>query len=123
MKSFEVERNQTNVEALNEAIRTSLGEAFSGLSTRPGFVTLYFSDEATGTEMEEARNLAILHDPAVLSSRQAGEQARRKALATARQRHQSPLDESQFDSEAGAIQALAARVAWLEQEIRDLCDL
>lgn len=123
MKSFEVKRDRINTDALNSAIRASLGDVYTGLSSKPGMVTLYFGDEASGTEMEAARDIAILHDPVVLSPRQEAENARRGVLASVREANADSLDSSQYDSEAPLMRQLAQKIIWLEEEIRDLRDL
>lgn len=120
MQTFEIERTRTNAEALDAEIRSELGEAFLGLSTEPGKVVLHFADEATGTQMQNARDKAVLHDADVLSPRQEAEEARRQVIINSRERLKNSLDVSQFTGETNPVKDLAERVAWLEAEIRDL---
>lgn len=120
MKSFEVERQQTNVQALDSDIREALGATFLGLSTQEGKVILHFAEDVSGTQMKLARDKAVLHDPDILSASQEAELARQQNIVTSRERMKTSLDVAEFASETSMVKTLVERVAWLEAEVRDL---
>lgn len=114
-------QGRVNVEALDEALRTALGEAFAGLTTGGGRVVLHVAENTPPEAISQARSMVNRHDPAQLSTRQRAEQQRKARLQQAREQYRgSDLDPVIFDQLTPEIALLARKIAWLEQEIADL---
>ncbi len=112
---------RVNVEALDETLRTALGEGFAGLTTGSGRVVLHVAENTPPEVIGQARGMVSRHDPTQFSTRQQAEQQRRARLQRAREQYRgSDLDPAVFDQLAPEIALLARKVAWLEQEIADL---
>jgi len=112
-----------NVRSLDAELRDVVGIGYIGLSTRLSDVIVFFEDDTTSELVRQAADVVANHDASILTAEQEAEIAREQALATARNRYPDALDPALFDSSPVDVQALAERLAWLEQEIRDLRDL
>ena len=116
---------EINRAALNDSLSTALGAAYSGFADRElpqGFsLIVYLSGEISPAQIDTLNNLIAAHDPRQLTAEQQARQAQQQKLAAARRDYQgSDLDPGDYAAEDGPIQALARKVAWLEQEIADL---
>lgn len=114
-----------NIEALEAELRADLGALVKGVSAGPYGVMLHLGDQAAARDIQQARALAAAHDPAVRTPQQIAAGQRQQRLAQGRADHADPLNPADYIPGAGAPQAeliarLAARLAWLETEIRDL---
>lgn len=115
MKEITIERSAVNIESLDAELRAALGTSVSGLSVARGRVTVHLADTALDVEVEQARQLVIKHDPAALTPQQQQAQRQAAKLASARQANTADLDTAKFIDPL--LSELAAKVAWLEQEI------
>ena len=120
MREIMIERSTVNIEALDATLRTALGQAISGVSSRAGQVIVHLSATVSQAQIDQARSIVIAHDPAQLTAEQQAEIDRRQALETARAANTTPLNTADYNSETAAIQQLAQKIAWLEQEIDNL---
>lgn len=120
MKSRQFEKTQVNIEALDTELRQQFGDTFVGLSTDSQNIILHFEDDVTDNGIQAARSMLAAHDPTVLTSSQAKQASRQQAIDLARSQFTEDLDVSSFDSQPNLIRLLAERIAWLEQEVRDL---
>jgi hypothetical protein len=119
MYSIDVERGSINTALLEQELRAQCGDLYFGLSTRPGFVTLFLSDQADVVLLDAARRLVELHDASRLTEAQVKAIAERTALESARRNTGSVLDPNDFRDDALLLR-LAEKITWLEREIRDL---
>jgi hypothetical protein len=115
MHEIELKLGRVNSELLDQQLRQALGAVYAGLSTRRQVVLLYLTVAATPAEMEQAERIARQHDPAQLSPRQQQEQ-----LLEGQRAAQITLNQQDFTHQSPALQALVAKIAWLEAEIRAL---
>ena len=92
----------------------------SGVSYNASGVILHLSDRASAAQIAQAEQIVADHDPSVLTSDQQAAVDRSQRLAQMRADNAADLDVNDFSSEAAAIQDLAAKIAWLEQEVREL---
>jgi hypothetical protein len=115
-----IQREGTNIQALDEMLRGQLGAEYLGLSTTPGEVRVHFVETAADQTLERARVITRNHDPAQLSPSQQAEVQRQQRLKLLRASNQAPLPEADSQSIEMLAKELAAKVRWLEQEIRDL---
>lgn len=122
MKTLRVEKALANLARLDQEIRAILGEqrAF-GSSLVAGAVETFVADDVT--EEEETAVLSVLesHDPDILSPEQQKELDRIAAIQDARRTIAStPIDLTAYASDLPRIRLLAAKVKWLEYELRNL---
>lgn len=117
------ERTQVNLEALDAALRTSLSEKVFGVSARRGMVIVHLDSTATPDDIAQVRTLVNNHNPALLTPQQQADQQRRQQLQQARIDNATPLDPTDYSGEPNLIRDLAAKIAWLEQEINTLNNL
>lgn len=120
MQNITIERSNINVEALDELLRATLGADYLGLSTRSGEITLHLVDSTTAADVEAATQLVQLHDESLLTTEQQEQIARGAEIDSARLVFTEALDLAQFDLSDPSVQQLAARLRWIEQEIRAL---
>lgn len=118
MIEMKIDRIDVNVELLDAQLRAAAGEHFYGLSLQSGGVTLYVSDTISPDVQKTLGHLARQHDATQMTPQQEAYTARQTKLAQGRARQ--PLDEKEYEASPPVIQALAAKIAWLEQELRDL---
>jgi hypothetical protein len=118
MIEMKIERADVNVELLDAQLRAAAGEHFYGLSLQRGAVLLYLSDAISPDTQQTLGRIARQHDATQVTPKQQAEAERKIALEQGRTR--VPIDEKQYEGSPALIQALAAKIAWLEQEIRDL---
>lgn len=121
MQDIIVERYTVNIEALDETIRAALGDVVTGVSTRPGAVVIHLTDAASKSQANQARQIALDHDASILTDEQTAEAARIQKLQTARLANRTELDaEGIGTADLTTLKQVARKVAWMEQEIRDL---
>jgi len=120
MKELNLSKSPINPSLLDSELRSSLGDAFLGLSTRPGEVVLFLEESLSGELLQQAQSIVMNHDASALSPEQQAALERQQALEAGRQANAEPLDSSDFAASAQDVQTLAARLAWLELELRDL---
>lgn len=120
MKTLTIYRQNINVPALDAALRSGLGSQYGGLSTYPDAVLVYLGDETPFAQEQQAEQIVIDHDPSILTAGQQAELDQQQALAQFRANNPTALNLSAYDGTAAEVQTLAAKIAWLEREIRDL---
>jgi len=121
MQHITVKRNTVNFDALNDDLRDALDEVVIGLSTRPGAVIVHLSDEATSEQLAEAQKIAISHDETVITTAQTVELAQSQSLYAARDANQEKIDADRvWRVNLRTFKQMINKIAWLEQEIRDL---
>jgi len=121
MQNIIVERHAVNIEALDAELRSALGDVIAGMSTRPGAIVVHLSDAASKSQANQAQRLVLDHDATQLTSEQSGEVDRIQRLRAARQANRTALEvDGISNNDVDTIKRLARKVAWLEQEIRDL---
>jgi len=121
MPEIIVERQTVNIPALDQAARAALGDAVVGVSRRPGAAVIHLIADATRGQIEQARQIMLEHDPSLLTTEQTAEARRIQRLQAARQNNTTELDAESINStDLTTLRQLARKVAWLEQEIRDL---
>lgn len=120
MKEISLLRESLNVEKLDGDLRAVLGSNYVGLSTRFKEVIVFMADGTPSADVLQAQQLLVEHDPSQLTVEQVAKLAEEQALTDARLANSDVLDLSQFSGENEAIAALAAKILWLEREIRDL---
>ena len=118
MIELKIERIDVNIELLDAQLRAVAAEMFYGLSLQQGSVVLYLNESASSDLQKTLGRIVRQHDASELTPQQEAQAVRQTRLAQGRTR--SPLDEKQYEGSPAIIQALAAKIAWLEQEIRDL---
>jgi hypothetical protein len=119
MYAIEVERLTFNAALLERDLRAMCGEVYVGISTRPGVVTAYLTNDASADLLEPVRKLIEQHDASQLTEEQVKAAVNRAALEAARQTRGDFLNPDAFSQNA-LLQQLAAKLAWLEREISDL---
>lgn len=106
-----------NAEALEEALRGTLGPALRGISSGPYGLRIHLAGPLTEAQIAQARAIVQSHDPAQLTARQSAALERRHRLEQARAANSAPLNPQAYSGEAALIRQLAHKIAWLEQEI------
>jgi hypothetical protein len=110
-----------NFTALNADLRAALGSAFVGVSAGPYGIRVHLADDATPEQIAQAKNIVLTHDPTRLTPEQQADQQRAQQLEQARHDNAVPLDIKDYQNASAltdaALNKLAAKVAWLEQEI------
>ncbi len=118
MIELKVERNDVNVELLDAQLRAIGGDAFYGLSVQRGGITLCVSETASDTVQKQLMQAARQHDAAQVTDQQKAETERADILL---ERRKEPLlNPEEYVTSDALLRALADKVAWLEQEVRDL---
>lgn len=120
MREIVIEREDVNIEALDDALHTALGAVYIGLSTRPNTLILHLTDASTVGQRAQARQIALDHDATQLTVEQQRRVFRRQQLAQLRAQNASDIDPADYASESPSVLALAQKIAWLEQELREL---
>jgi hypothetical protein len=120
MKTITVSRGSTNVTALDETLRTALGADYLGLSLHAGEVQVHLVDSTPSEQVKQAEQLVINHDPSLLTVEQQAELDEQQALAQLRLDNPTALDISAYDGSNADVQSLAAKIVWLELEVREL---
>ena len=113
-------RQAVNIEALHEELLAIAGVDFFGLSTQPGHVIAHLEARTDSTTIEQVRSAIINHDAMQLSASQQAEQTRQQNLQTLRSANNNAIDVDDYLLQIPLIQELAAKIAWLEQEIIDV---
>lgn len=117
MQNLTFTQREINAELLSAELQAALSSMTSGVSSGPYGVIVHLNDNATAEQIAQARAIVENHDPAVLTPRQEAEQQRQQKLAEMRSSISADLDPADYDGENALIQALAERIAWLEQEV------
>lgn len=117
--------NGLNREALHAQLAGALGalyEGFGDRSTREGIIVIVnLSGAANQTDIDRLNSLMAAYDPAQLTpDQQARKQLEQKLAAARRDYKGAELNPADFAGESALIQALARKLAWLEQEMADL---
>jgi hypothetical protein len=120
MKTITVNRGSTNVTALDETLRTALGADYLGLSLHAGEVQVHLVDSTPSELVKQAEQLVINHDASLLTVEQQAELDEQQALNQLRGANPNALDMSAYSGSSADVQLLAAKVVWLELEIREL---
>jgi hypothetical protein len=120
MQDITIAQKPVNIEALDADLRAALGSTVAGISTGPYGVEVHLSDDATPTQLNQARSIVQAHDATKLSAQQQAEVQREAQLEQARQDNATSLNVSDYSGQNALIQKLAQKIAWLEQEIADL---
>lgn len=123
MKTITIERQQTNITALDEMLETTLTDQYLGLSVHNGLVRVHLLDTTPSDVVRQAEALVQAHDPSQLTIGQQAEIAKRQVLLQSRVDNISNLDVGAYNSSDPLLQQLAQKLSWLEQEIRDLRDM
>lgn len=118
MIEMKIERTDINVELLDSQLRAAGGADFYGLSLQRGGVILYVSDAISAEAQRTLGSIARQHDATQVTPQQQAQAERKVVLEQGRTR--APIDEKQYEGSPALMQALAAKIAWLEQEVRDL---
>ena len=119
MSDIVIAKSNINMEALDAALRTALAEAVSGVSFRDGQVVVHMEDDATPTQVQQARQIVADHNPAALTPAQQAAADRQQALQQASQAAEA-VTLNLGDYSGAAQQTLAKKVLWLERAVRDL---
>lgn len=110
MPDITLDRARLNPERLTEELRAALGaEAVTGLSWDEQTVTVHLAVPVTSALREAVRAARDAHNP----DQPSANQQRSAALRAAREQFREPLDPA-----AVTLRDLAARVRWLEAELR-----
>ncbi len=118
MNDVVMQKASINPEALDSDLRAALGGAVNGVSYSTGQVTIHLDDAATPSQLQQAQQVVLNHDPALLTAAQQEAVARQEALAQLEEAAAAvTLKLADFP---GAQQGLAQKVLWLEQAVRDL---
>lgn len=113
-----IERADVNVDLLDAQLREVSEEGFYGLSTGRGGVTLYISDTLDTEQRQQLIDIARAHDATALTPQQQAALARYEMLEQGRA--DEALDMAAYAQSSVEIHTLAQKIAWLEQELRDL---
>lgn len=116
MQAATVKVAKVNVEMLDAELRTALESKVLGIRWNGADVTAVLVDDATPEQISRVHQIIEQHDPASLSPRQQAEIERRERLEQLRADNAGALDEAAYAGDP-AMQKLARRVAWLEQEM------
>jgi hypothetical protein len=119
MYTIEVERHDLNHALLDQELRALAGEAYIGISTRPGVVAAHLTEVAASDVSDAVRQAIRQHDATQLTEAQAQAIADQAALEVARSANGVPVNPDDYSQNA-LLQQLARKVAWLEREMRDL---
>jgi hypothetical protein len=119
MPDIIIDRAVINLTLLDAELRAALGKAMTGISTRAGVVIVHLAKTATGDHETQAKLLVQAHNATALTPEQQTQKTRVERLQTDRARFTAPLNPSDFTANP-VLQTLATRIAWLEQELRDL---
>jgi hypothetical protein len=118
MIELKIERVDVNVELLDAQLRALGDNLFYGLSIQRNSVILYLNDAASSDLQKTLAHAARQHDSTQMTPQQEAHAARQSQIEQGRT--QTPLDAARYADSPTLIQALAAKIAWLEQEMRDL---
>jgi hypothetical protein len=115
--------NGLNREALNAALIQLLGILYGGFADRQtttGYTVTVFVSSAV-TDFAALDALMAAHDPQQLTAEQQARQEQQQKLAVARRDYQGDdLNPVDYAGESALVQALARKIAWLEQEVASL---
>lgn len=116
MLTVNQKRADVNVELLDADIRAALPSAI-GIAWDGNEVKVFLEENTPAKQIALVRQLVEQHDSTKLSERQKAERERKTQLEVLRSKNTNALEAAGYAQESEMIQKLAARVAWLEQEI------
>lgn len=123
MKTIAIQRDRVNVEALEAELLIALGAAYLGLSRRAQVVRVHLAAATPSNLVRQAQRIVTNHDPEQLTPRQQRRLELMRMLQDARRANAANLDLRLYADAPEIIRTLALKIAWLEQEIRDLRSL
>ncbi len=123
MRTIALQQDRVNVEALDAELVIALGAAYLGLSRRAQVVRIHLADATPSNLVRKAQRIVTNHDADQLTPRQQRRLEIMRMLQDARRANVANLDLRLYADAPEIIRALALKVAWLEQEIRDLRSL
>ena len=109
-----------NLDKLDEEVRAGLGSVTSGVSARNGQAIVHVREDVTDAQRQQAEQIVASHDSNQKTARQQAAEARQTKLVQLRASNSVDLDVSNFLGDSPSVQALAQKLAWLEQELREL---
>jgi hypothetical protein len=115
MQDISIDREQVNVELLDSELKAALPGLVHGISSGRGKVVVHLDNDATNVQIANATQIVFGHDENRLTADQQKKLQREIDIAAGRIAHDEP-----FDTKTITLEELATRIAWLEQEIRDL---
>lgn len=122
MKIITIARGAVNLPALTEQLQTDLGSTFVGVSTRPGAVVVFLTEDAPARSLTAATTLVADHDPSVLTNAQQTRRARLAALQAARTDYDEIISLNDFPITNLLVRRLAQTVYRLGLEVEALRD-
>ena len=114
MRNIQINRQQINIETLDQALREIIGDELIGISANSDGVIVHVKN--TVTNDADVRRIVQEHNASELSVRQ----QRKASVETARAEQNDVLQLADFDADTASVQALARKVRWLELELREL---
>jgi hypothetical protein len=111
MQSINIERQNINIKALEAELRSILGELIRAVSISCGQTIVHLGEGALQGDIDLIEQIVNDHDEKLLTV----EQQEKIDLEAERDSFATP-----FDPQAITLSELAARVAWLEREVRRL---
>lgn len=120
MKSIAIKRDRINIEKLDDDLRAVLTSNYVGLSTRLREVLVFMADATPTADVLQAQRIVENHDPTQLTTDQQSQIVRQQAIDNARITNIEELNLADYAASDGLIQQLAAKIYWLELELRDL---
>ena len=115
MQNISIDKTRVNVELLDAELKAALPDLVHGISSGRGKVVVHMDNDATNADITNAEQIVINHEESGLTAEQQKQQQREIDLAAGRIAYDEPLDPATI-----TLETLATRIAWLEQEIRDL---
>ncbi len=119
--------NDLNREGLHLQLTQALDGLYRGFAARQTpesvIVSVNLADSATPRDIDRLNALMAAHDPAQQTPDQQARAAQQQKLAQARRDYASDaLNPADYAGQDALIQALARKIAWLEQEVIHLRD-
>ncbi len=118
MQNVSIDRLVVNVDLLDAELKAAIPDLVIGMSTGRGQVVVHLEDAATGIDIAAAEDIVNVHDETKLTTTQQKVLQREIDLADGRLSYDVVVD-----PQTVTLEELAARIAWLEEEIRDLQNL
>lgn len=122
MKIITIARGAVNLPALTEQLQTDLSSTFVGVSTRPGAVVVFLTEDAPASSLTSATTIVTDHDASILTDEQQARQARLAALQTARSDYDAVISLNDFPITNLLVRRLAQTVYRLGLEVEALRD-
>jgi hypothetical protein len=113
-----IDRSDVNIELLDAQLRAVGGDLVYGVSTQRGGVMVYISEAMSEKMRKQLAQIVRTHDSTQMTPQQEIAAERYTLLQEARS--DAPLSTEDFNGADTLTRALAKKIAWLEQEIREL---